>query len=648
MTTTTLAHADLLVRNALIFDGRGGKPYIGDVAVTAGKIVGIGESLVVERPDQVKDADGQWLMPGLLDIHTHLDLEVELDARLPEVVRHGTTTVVVANCSLGVAFGNQRRNGEDPIVDCFARVENLPKPVLQSVAERVDWTDTASYLQHLDSLPLGPNVVPLIPHSMLRAEVMGLAGSVARDPTEAELATMEQLLDEAMKQGYAGFSTDALPFHYLSNDPHRKVRIPTQFASFAELRRLTQVVRRHERVWQATPPKDDRWQILKSFALTSGRLFGKPLKVTAVAALDVVSNRSLGRMGLVLSWLMNSIFLKGHFRLQALAAPFRVYADGIHTPLAEETSVMRELIEPDLEDRDARRALLQDPAFRQRFKATWYADKRGFSLARIKRWLGIMDDTLRRDLADMRMTERPLPCWEGRSLADVFARFQQWQSDRQEALEPEELTAFAALRGPVDDDCDFFLAMLEHFDTDLRWSVLAANDRPEVVRKLLFHPLTLPGFNDSGAHLTNMAFYDGNLRGLQIAQREGLRTVARHVARLTRVPAEFFGVDAGVLAVGRVADMVLIDPLALARYDSDAHTRLQYRDVLGHEQMVNRSDGVVRTVWIAGHLAWNGKDYGDNLGKIRMGRALRAGSGHAAQAPGTTAEAADRAVDRAA
>ena len=77
-------------------------------------------------------------MPGLFDVHTHLDLEVELDPRLPEVVRHGTTTVVVSNCSLGLAFGRQNRNGEEPIVDCFARVENMPKHVLQKAAARVD------------------------------------------------------------------------------------------------------------------------------------------------------------------------------------------------------------------------------------------------------------------------------------------------------------------------------------------------------------------------------------------------------------------------------------------------------------------------------------------------------------------------------
>ncbi|MGB1558405.1 MAG: hypothetical protein ACPHCJ_11525, partial [Oceanococcaceae bacterium] len=583
----------------------------------------IGPELDPARAAEVREAQGQWLLPGLLDIHTHLDLEVELDPRLPEVLRHGTTTVVMSNCSLGLAFGAQLRNGENPIVDCFARVENVPKSVLQKVVDQVDWQDSAGYLSHLATLPLGPNVVPMIPHSMLRAEVMGLAGSVARAPNAQELQQMEALLEQGMRQGYVGFSTDALPFHYLANDPHRRVKIPTQFASFAELKRLTNVVRAHDRVWQATPPKDSRLQTLRQFLLTSGRLFGKPLKITAVAALDVVSNRSIGRMAIVLTRLLNSALLRGRFRLQALAAPFRVYADGMLTPLAEETPALRELNEPDLEDRAARMALLNDAAYVQRFRKAWYQDKRGFGLDRLKRALGLMDDTLRRDLADMRMTAQPVPAWDGQTLEQVYGRYQAWVAGA--SAQPEDVPVFEALGPDLGDDCDFFLGLLKHFDTDLRWSVLAANDRPEVVQKLLFDEQILPGFNDSGAHLSNMAFYDANLRGLQLAQKQGLDQVARHVRRLSAEPADFFGIDAGRIAIGRRADLLLLDPTALAAYDSEAGTRLQHREAFGHVQMVNRSDGVVAGVYISGQLAWDGQDFTAVLGQQALGAPLLAG-----------------------
>ena len=96
---------DTLIKNALVFDGSGSLPQAQDVAIHGGRIAAVGRNLGVENANSVMDAQGQWLMPGMLDIHTHFDLEVELEPGLPEAVRHGTTTAVVANCSLGIAYG---------------------------------------------------------------------------------------------------------------------------------------------------------------------------------------------------------------------------------------------------------------------------------------------------------------------------------------------------------------------------------------------------------------------------------------------------------------------------------------------------------------------------------------------------------------
>ena len=92
-----------------------------------------------------------------------------------------------------------------------------------------------------------------------------------------------------MQQGYMGLSTDGLPFHYLSNDPNTDKRIPTQFASFKELRRLLKVVRKYDRVWQTTPIIENRLMALFYFTLTSGRLFGKPLKTSALSAMEMTA-----------------------------------------------------------------------------------------------------------------------------------------------------------------------------------------------------------------------------------------------------------------------------------------------------------------------------------------------------------------------
>jgi N-acyl-D-aspartate/D-glutamate deacylase len=627
---------DTLIKNGLVFDGRGGAPVECDVAIEDGKIAAIGEDLDAGRAAEVIDARDRWVIPGLWDIHTHLDLEVELDPSLSEVVRHGTTTAVVANCSIGVPFGRQNEDGHDPVVSCFARVENIPKSVLRRVAERITWDNPKDYLAHFAEMPLGANVVPMIPHSMLRIEAMGLERAISEEPTEEDLQKMERILEQAMSDGYLGFSTDMLPFHYLSNDPHREKRIPANHASYGEVKRMTNIVRKHGRVWQATPEKDKPHNVIRWFMLSSGRLFGKPLKVTAVAALDVVTNRSLAKLGVAMTRIINSSLVNGQFRLQALAAPFRVYADGMITPLAEEQPVLRELNAIDLEDKDARMALLNDPAYCKRFRKMWYHDKKGVSLARLKRSLSMMDDSFSRDLADMVMTERPVKVWKGETLQEVYERLLDWQA-RPSGLgregrtgrgprSQEEAEAFASFPNPIGDDCEFILHLLRHFDTELRWYVLAANDDEERMARVLFDPQTLPGFSDSGAHLTNMAYYDSNLRGLQIAQRDSLEKVAYHVSRLTKVPAEFWGVSdtLGTIEPGRQADLVLLDPEALRAYDSDANTTFGYREAVQAEQMLNRSDGVVTDMWIAGLPAWRDTRATAKLGATRMGSALTA------------------------
>ncbi len=614
---------DLLVVGATVFDGTGAEPARLDVAVREGDVVAIEADLSHWTASERIDGTGQWLIPGMLDIHTHFDLEVELEPALPEAVRHGTTTVLMSNCSLGMAFGNQRRDGADPIVDCFARVENIPKSVLSKIADRAEWNDSGAYLDHLDCLPLGPNLVAMIPHSMLRIEAMGFRGSIERKPTEAELTRMEQLLEKGLDEGYAGLSTDALPFHFLANRPNTKKRIPTQYADRRELLRLTRVLRERDRLWQATPAKDRTVTALRTFALTSGLFHGKPLRLTAVAALDIATSKTLSFLARALAWFLNLPLVNGKFRLQALAAPFKVWGHGPITPLFEEIEELRRLQEPELEDRAGRLAILEDPAYVRAFRKMWRKGKSGFGLARMRRWLAREDFAISRDLHQMHITRSPVRAWEGESMGAVHDRLIRHQRGESAARDDEEHAALDAFPR-IQDDADVFLHLLRAYDTDLVWYETSANRDPAVVEELLFHPKLLPGFSDAGAHLLNMAFYDVNLRALHIAQKGGNTRVARMVQRLTSEPAEFLGLSGvGTIEVGSRADMVLLDPEALAAHDPDASVRSIYRDSFEHEQLVNRPEGVVRATWVNGRLAWDAEKPSAQLGNERLGRVLR-------------------------
>lgn len=619
------ARWDTLISNALVFDGSGAAPVIADIAISNGVVAEIASALPAAQAVQVIDAGGQWAMPGLLDIHTHLDLEVELDPRLPEVVRHGTTTVLVGNCSLGVAFGAQTTATQNPIVDCFTRVENIPKSVLQKCVEKIRWNNTGDYLDHFAAMPLGPNVASLLPHSMLRVEVMGLDAAISREPTEAELQKMTQLLSEAMEQGYVGMSTDGLPFHYLANDPHKHKRIPTQFAKHGELKRLLQILRDRDRVWQATPFIENKAMTLAYFAFTSGLLFGKTLKTSALAAIDFVTAPTSSASLVRFAGLMNSKLFRGRIHFQALATPFRLWGDGVVSPMFEELDSTAQLIACEYEDRAGRRALLDDPAFIRQFREDWYRGRRGFNLARLKSLIGFPENNVVRDLDRMHFDGAPVALWNGETLGQVHARLRRYQTGSPEAARnADERAAFDRFALPTSDDADFMLHLLREYDKGFRWYVDVANTRPQRVRELLFDPNTLPGFNDSGAHLTNLAFFDGNLLSLQVAQQESTARVAQMVRRLTSEPAQFFGIDAGTLAVGKRADITLIDPQALKGYDTIKNRTMIYRDIFEHNQMVNRSDGVVTGVFINGERVFGPEGFTDVLGQKTLGRALRA------------------------
>ena len=136
-------------------------------------------------------------------------------------------------------------------------------------------------------------------------------------------------------------------------------------------------------------------------------------------------------------------------------------------------------------------------------------------------------------------------------------------------------------------------------------------------------PQLLPGFNDSGAHLTNMAFYDVNLRSLKLAALGGEADVSYMVKRLTKDAADVFGVQAGTIYEGDAADLILIDPEKLKNYDGEASVHRRFRKEFNHEQLVNRSNGVVETVIIGGQIAWQDEQPSADLGQRPMGRLLR-------------------------
>lgn len=564
-----------IIRNGLYFDGLGNKGVKKDVLIKDDKIAEVSENIPSIEGAHEIDASGQWVCPGFIDIHAHYDAEVEVLPALDESVRHGVTTVVIGNCSLSAALGKDK-----DIVDLFCRVENIPAKVLSEwIIGNIKWTNVREYYEHLDTLPLGPNVASFLGHSNVRMEAMGIDRAFTeKNASPEELNRMKAIVQEAVDAGYLGMSVDMLPFHRWAgvyNQKYTGVSVPSQQASKSEYFALADVLRENNKVLQITPNAVDKSSFLTILRLSKGGFFNKSLRTTIVAALDLKSNERIYKLLKLLGFLGNDV-LGARMKFQTLAEPFLNFGDGPITPLFEEFPSMIKAISASEEER---KKIFQDPAFRKTF---------------VKEWNHKAASVFPKALKEMWVVKSPDPSHVGKNFEQI------------------------GLEAGV-DPVTHFMNLLGKYDTAIRWKCETSNHRESVRMELLGYKHCMPGFNDSGAHNVNMAFHDGPLQFLKIASRNPEEMTIEHaIYRSTKEPADFLGIDAGDISVGKRADVVVIDP---KRFESDLTSEPiedYHPDFGGSYRLVKRSGKVVQHVFINGKEAYTNNGvvaFHEDLGK---------------------------------
>ncbi|MDY6999999.1 MAG: amidohydrolase family protein, partial [Actinomycetota bacterium] len=322
---------DTVIRNGRWFDGSGGPSAVRTLGIRDGHVVAITPGDLDPGAAQVIDATGKWILPGMIDIHTHYDVEVLGGPSLSESLRHGVTTVLLGSCSLSTVY-----IGAEDAGDIFGRVEAIPREhVIGAVERHKSWSNGEEYIAALHERALGPNVAAFIGHSDMRAAVMGLDRATRRDerPTRAEQAQMERMLTEALRAGFVGMSSQQLLFDKLDGDVCRSRTLPSTYARPRELRRLKSQLRRSNRVLQSGPDIENPLNLLSQAAQSVG-IVRNPLKTSLLSAADVKSNPLAVKILGPLARLANA--LGGNFRWQHLPVPFEVYADGIDLVVFEE------------------------------------------------------------------------------------------------------------------------------------------------------------------------------------------------------------------------------------------------------------------------------------------------------------------------
>ncbi|MHB8438070.1 MAG: N-acyl-D-amino-acid deacylase family protein [Acidimicrobiales bacterium] len=218
----------------IVVDGSGLARRRGDVAVKDGRIVRIG---FVDPGDaeQVIDADGLHVAPGIVDAHTHYDPQLTFEPHATSSCYHGVTTVLAGNCGFSVA--PNRPDQRDFLARMFAKVEGMSPVALSAV----EWAFETfpEFLASRDG-KLGVNMACYVGHSAVRRVVMGAAGS-EREATDAEIEQMRHIVAEAMEAGAAGFSSSHGPTQLDGDDRP----VPSRLASLRELEVLCEEAGRH-------------------------------------------------------------------------------------------------------------------------------------------------------------------------------------------------------------------------------------------------------------------------------------------------------------------------------------------------------------------------------------------------------------------
>ncbi|GAB3679532.1 amidohydrolase family protein [Actinocorallia lasiicapitis] len=190
-----------------VVDGLRNPRFNADVAIKDGRIAALGR-LAGATADRRLDAEGHIVAPGFVDLHTHYDAQLFWDPYCTISGFHGVTSVVIGNCGFG--FAPVRPEMRDWAMNALSRNEQIP---LEAMRQALPWTweGFPGYLDALDTVAKGVNVLPYLPVSPLLVYVMGEDAAYSRAATPAENAEMARLLAEALEAGACGWSAQRLP-----------------------------------------------------------------------------------------------------------------------------------------------------------------------------------------------------------------------------------------------------------------------------------------------------------------------------------------------------------------------------------------------------------------------------------------------------
>ncbi|HWS73371.1 MAG TPA: D-aminoacylase, partial [Thermoanaerobaculia bacterium] len=205
---------DLKIANGRVIDGTGAPWFRADVGIRGDTIVAIGD--LRDSPAAATiDAHDQVVSPGFIDLLGQSQFVVFTDPHLEAKIRQGVTTEVTAE-------GHSPGPISPAVHDADAPADYKPR-----------WTTLGEFFTVLEKNGSALNFAFFVGASNPRELVIG---DINRAPTAAELAEMERITDQAMREGAIGLSTSL-------------IYLPAMYSTTDELIALAKVAARYDGVY---------------------------------------------------------------------------------------------------------------------------------------------------------------------------------------------------------------------------------------------------------------------------------------------------------------------------------------------------------------------------------------------------------------
>lgn len=182
-----MSHYSTIIKNGLVFDGKGNKPIKTDIGIKDDEIAFIGD-LQSEAAQNIIDAVGKCVTPGFIDITNHSDTHWTIFSypKQESLVSQGITTIIGGNCGSSLA----PFLGESSVKE-IRRWTDTSKT-------NINWQTMEEFLAEMDRHSFGVNFGTLVGLNTIRRSIVA---------DKQKIGKIKMLLESSLNQGAFGLST---------------------------------------------------------------------------------------------------------------------------------------------------------------------------------------------------------------------------------------------------------------------------------------------------------------------------------------------------------------------------------------------------------------------------------------------------------